>query len=159
MKEPGKKFEEDFKKSCETQGIYVKRLKTRMTPYKNDNEIADFIIYSKPTMFFMETKSTQEKRLAFSIIRPNQALGMEDVSNRFDGILGGFIVQFRLEDGFVHYYVPAKVLMEYVNNDKKSIPISVMESDVRIVKIDATKKRTSVVLDIKKLIESITERK
>jgi len=150
----GQKFEKDFKQSVGSD-MFVLRLKTRMTSYKGDNEIADFLVFSHPNLYVLELKSTKEKRLPFDMIRANQIIGIRKSVVHL-GVYGGILVQFR-EPTYSHYYVPIEVLVEYMEEGKKSIPIADMQSNPRIIEVPFTQKRVSCKLDVQALLERIKE--
>jgi penicillin-binding protein-related factor A (putative recombinase) len=153
MTDPGKKFETDFRKSAPKDALVI-RLKNRMSQYRGDGEIADFLVYSHPNLFVFELKSTKEKRLPFAMIRLNQIMGIEDAVT-YEGVYGGIIVQFR--DPHSHWYVPIKVLKEYIEAGKKSIPLAEMESNKEIIPIQFTIKRVSCILNVEDLLKTIKE--
>lgn len=153
MKDPGKKFETDFKNSMPSDAFCI-RLKTRMTQYKGDGEIADYIVYRRPDLFVFELKSTKEKRLPFVMIRPNQIIGIRQAVRDY-GIAGGFVVQFR--EPYSHWFVPISVLDEYISAGKKSIPIADMKSRKEIIEIPFTIKRITCILNVKDLLDKIKE--
>lgn len=155
MKEFGKKFEQDLGKSCELAGIFSYRIKTRHTQYRGDNEIADYLVYVSPNLFVLELKSTKEKRLPFDMIRLNQITGLIDVA-KFGGVYAGILVQFR-EPEYSHWYIPIEVIEEYIKGDRKSIPIKECQDDPRIIEIPFTKKRVSVLLDVRGFVDKITK--
>lgn len=150
----GQKFEKDFKASVPEHMMLI-RLKTRMSAYKGDNEMADFIVFSSPSLYVLELKSTQEKRLPFDMIRANQIIGIQKSVEKY-GVYGGILVQFR-EPSYSHFYVPITVLVEYIDAGKKSIPIADMHSDNRIIEVPFTQKRVSCKLDIETLLQRIKE--
>lgn len=153
MKDFGKKFEVDFNNSCERVGKLSYRIKTRQTKFVGDNEIADFILYDYPLIYFLELKSTKEKRLPFSMIRANQLVGLRDII-RFKGVGAGVVVQFR-EPTYSHYYVPITVIEEAIIDGKKSLSIKHMQEDDRIIYIPHTQKRVTVELDIETLLNKL----
>lgn len=154
MSEPGKKFELDFKNSA-PDTVFVYRLKTRITPYKGDTEIADYLVYQRPELFVFELKSTKEQRLPFSMLRTNQVLGIREAVYKH-GIAGGFVVQLR--DPYSHWYIPIQVFDKYVERGKKSILLSDMQNDNDIIEIKFTMKRVTCKLDVQDLLNKIKER-
>lgn len=118
---PGAKFEELVKKSFEEEGIFIKRIKTRMTDFKGDNEIADFYVFNDKKLIFLEAKSTQSDRLAFDMIQPNQAVGLYQAS-KFEDIYGGVIVEMRKFDRY--FYIPIELIDYYISKGEMSMNIS-----------------------------------
>jgi penicillin-binding protein-related factor A (putative recombinase) len=152
MKDYGKKFEKDFKDSM-PQGTWHYRIKTRTTSYKGDSEIADSICFRKPNLFIFELKSTKEKRLPFNMLRPNQIYGIQQAVENYD-VYGGILVQLR--EPYYHFYVPIEVLVEYINNGRKSIKLKDVEDDARIIVVPFTVKRVTCQLDINYLLDKIS---
>jgi len=152
----GQKFEKDFKDSVSGDMLCV-RLKTRMTVYKGDNEIADYLVYRHPSIFVFELKTTKEKRLPFDMIRSNQILGIQKAVKHF-GVYGGILVQFR-EPTYSHFYVPIEVLVEYIERGSKSIPISDMHTHPKIIQVEFTQKRVTCKLNVDGLLKAIEEGK
>jgi len=153
MKDYGKKFEQDLADSVTSGGIFCHRIKTRKSQYKGDNEIADFILFKSPSLFVLELKSTQEKRLPFAMIRWNQVDGLE-VADKVPHLYAGILVQFR-EPEYSHFYIPIGLIREYAEQGKKSIPIADCKSDKRIIEVNFWKKRVTVTLDVDTMIELI----
>lgn len=154
MTEYGKKFELDFKNSCDSINTFAYRIKTRHTQYKGDSEIADFIVYRMPHLFIFELKSTKEKRLPFDMIRANQISGLRDVSEKY-GINAGIIVQFR--DPYSHWYIPISIIIEYITKGAKSIPLKDVQELDDAVEIKFTQKRVTVKLDVEDLLSNIAK--
>lgn len=148
---PGKKFEVDFKKSIKDD-VFVHRLKTRQTEYRGDNEIADYLLFRLPNLFVFELKTTKEKRLPFDMIRPNQIIGIR-TALLTRGVLGGFVVQFR--EPYSHWFVPVRVIDEYIECGKKSIPIKDFIDRSDIIEIPFTQKRVSCTLDVNHLLDTL----
>lgn len=151
MKDYGKKFEKDFKDSMPSE-VWYYRIKTRTTSYKGDSEIADSICFRKPNLFIFELKSTKEKRLPFSMIRPNQIQGISRAVQNYD-VYGGILVQLR--EPYYHFYVPIEVLVEYIENGHKSIKLKDIETDSRIIEVPFTVKRVTCQLDVHHLLDKI----
>ena len=151
----GKKFETDFKKSFDGTDIFVYRIKTRVTQYKGDSEIADFLVYKLPILYVLELKSTKEKRLPFDMIRANQILGLLEASKIY-GIEAGVLVQFR--DPYSHWYVPISVIHDYAMSGAKSISIKDMPNINGVIEVPFTQKRVSVKLDVEVLLKKIIEK-
>ena len=139
----GKRLEDDIKKSYQGN-VFIHRLKTRSSGYKNDDEIADFFIFYRGKLIILETKATKEKRLPFSMIRINQAEGIYKAI-KFDNVIGGFLVRFYELDK--HFFVPVSVVEKYLNDGRKSIPIKDMESCEDIIEVFPTKIRKSYKFD------------
>ncbi|MCA1027079.1 Holliday junction resolvase RecU [Cytobacillus kochii] len=118
MSKEGKQFEEDLKKSASDQSIFFYRikdvnpmfLKANTAVSKND---FDCFIYKKPNLFPVELKSTKAKSVSFSekIIKKHQIKALENAS-KYDGLVAGFIFNFRAYDNST-YYVPINEFLKY----------------------------------------------
>ena len=67
-KNKGKIFEDDFKKSCEAQGLWVMRLNDTSLSWQKEktarftpNNICDFIVYRYPYMFLIENNESKSE--------------------------------------------------------------------------------------------------
>lgn len=126
-KNVGKIFEEDLKKSANEQGIFFYRIKdvnpmflkpnTRVS--KND---FDSFIYKKPNLFPIEFKSTGSKSISFDdkIIKKHQIEALEEAS-KYDGLIAGFIFNFREYDNFtVFVHIKDFLEIKYLSESKIS---------------------------------------
>lgn len=120
----GKIFEEDLKKSAEEQGVFFYRIKDVNPMFlKANTKVSqndfDSFLYKKPNLFPVELKSTKNKSFSFSekIIKKHQIEALADAS-KYDGLISGFIFNFREYDGnftaFVHIenFIRIKYLSE-----------------------------------------------
>jgi penicillin-binding protein-related factor A (putative recombinase) len=105
-KNTGKNFEEELKTSAAEQGIFFYRikdvnpmfLKANARVSKND---FDSFIYKKPNLFPIEFKSTGNRSISFDekIIKQHQIDALKDAVE-YDGLIAGFIFNFREYDNF-----------------------------------------------------------
>jgi penicillin-binding protein-related factor A (putative recombinase) len=105
-KNVGKVFEEDLKLSAAEQGVFFYRIKdvnpmflkpnTRVS--KND---FDSFIYKKPNLFPVELKSSGQRSISFDekIIKQHQIDALKEAVE-YDGLIAGFIFNFREYDNF-----------------------------------------------------------
>lgn len=114
----GFKLEDRIAKDLRNGGFHFKRIKTRNSGFKGDNEIADFYVYSIPNLIYLEAKSVKGKVLPFSSIRVNQAVGLHTAS-KTPGVKAGFIVEFREANSMV--YIPIDVIDKQLVQGIKSI--------------------------------------
>lgn len=127
MKNPGKAFEEDIKKSV-PEWCWIYRFKdgtANFTGNKNENvrfqaqNICDFMVMSKDTLLLLELKSHAGASVPFTCIRKNQIEDMTKVNH--PKIKTYFVFNFRdMEKTFA---IKAKELKEYMETTtRKSIP-------------------------------------
>lgn len=114
----GFKLEDKIALSLKREGLHYRRIKTRNSGFKGDDEIADFYVYLHPSLIYLESKSMKGKVLPFSSIRTNQAIGLHEAS-KTEGVGAGFIVEYR-EVGQV-LYIPIYVIDEQLKKGIKSI--------------------------------------
>lgn len=130
-KNEGKKFEEDFKKSCDnTDGVFFYRLKdgsaswggNDLTRFQAKNDFDNFI-YSIYGLCLLELKSTLGKSLPLGNIKQSQIDGLNKAANKnIDKLYAGFIINYR--DCEETYYISVQQLNDFINkNERKSIPI------------------------------------
>lgn len=115
----GKKLEDKFRKWCKESGIYIQRFfdaKSMGRP-EAPTRPADFWIFIKPKLIFVECKHTNEKSLPFGNIRPSQyKAGMASKKYGYDYV---FLVEINDEI----YSIKFQDLMDYIKTTKrKSIP-------------------------------------
>ncbi len=170
MKNAGKIFEEDFKKSVPSY-CYLYRLKDSAQAFgKNTNlrfsskNPCDFFLFdTKDRVFYgFELKSTKEKSISFEYIdKPNestrmvhkhQILGLLDLA-QYDNICAGFMCNFRADDSQKLYYIDINKFMKLYNGIEKC---SFNQNDLLMygaIEIDGTKKRSHYLWDIGKVFK------
>lgn len=134
MKNAGKVFEEDIKKSVPEE-YWIYRFKDGTANFsgsKNENvrfqahNICDFMIMAKENLILLELKTHAGVSIPFNCIRKNQIEEMSKIEH--PKIKAYFILNFR--DNEKTYAVSAKELREYIeNSNRKSIPISWCEEN------------------------------
>ena len=108
----GKVFEGDVKNSCKNQGVYCLRLNDTSLSFIEEKNAkftpknpADFVLFSKPSLFLIECKSTKYKSMSIqreesdnkAMIQAHQINSLIKASN-YDGVYGGFLFNFRDEE-------------------------------------------------------------
>lgn len=152
-KNPGKLFEEDFKKSVPTE-CFVYRFKDGTANFngaKNENvrfqakNICDFMVMTKEYLVLMELKSHASVRIPFSCIRNNQIEEMTKIDH--PKIKTYFIFNFRdLETTFA---IEAQKIKEYMETaQRSSFPLNWCEENG--IKIIGTKKKVRYKYDLEK---------
>jgi penicillin-binding protein-related factor A (putative recombinase) len=105
-KNAGKSFEEQLQTSANEQGIYFYRIKDvpplmlKPNAKVSQNDFDSFV-YRKPNLFPIELKSTQGKSISFQekIIKKHQITALDDAA-KYDGVIAGFIFNFREYENF-----------------------------------------------------------
>ena len=113
-KNPGKTFEDDIKKSCQRDGIFVDRVRDNATSYFDVDQIDslyskenpyDFHIYKYPYLMCVELKHT--KHVSMSIQRDkdekNKMIKLHQIealtnAAQFEGVKSGFLFCFYNEN-------------------------------------------------------------
>jgi len=89
-----KKFEDIVKTELiEVENTLVYRLPDQLSGFKNSTNISDFYFYNYPNLFFLECKSTHEKRFYFRQLTTHQYEGMLKAVE-VDGVKAGVIIWF-----------------------------------------------------------------
>jgi len=154
MKNPGKIFEEDFKKSL--KDVFFLRLTdpsvsfnqacfkcpNNVTRFSKRN-ICDFVVFKTPILYLIELKSVSGKSIPFKNIKKgnkDDRLDKMVESSQKENVLSLFIVNFRQVDNKT-FFCSAKSIQDYMNNSvRKSLPISFFEDYGNFIK--SAKKRT-----------------
>lgn len=118
VKNPGKEFEEDLKSSAKDQGIFFYRIKDVNPLFLKPNAKVsqnnfDSFIYKKPNLFPVEFKSSGQKSISFNekIIKKHQIDALKE-ADTYDGLIAGFIFNFREYDNFT-VFVHIRDFLEY----------------------------------------------
>ena len=126
MKNEGKRFEEDFKKSI-PESCWVYRLRDsagawqggQATRFTSSN-LCDFIVMARDYMYLLELKSIKGKSLPSSCIRVQQLEGLSNI--RHPKMCGAFVINFR--DLEKTYIVQAYKIKEFLESSgRKSVPV------------------------------------
>lgn len=152
-KNPGKIFEEDFKKSCQDQKIFFHRIKDMKVPWDLPEWVKkkiimprneyDSFIFANGHLFPLELKSLDSKSISFSesIIKQHQLDNLEKATD-YNGVIPGLILNFRKDENrafFIHItdFLNYKYIAENDHDNhpyksvkkinQKSIPIAVAE--------------------------------
>jgi penicillin-binding protein-related factor A (putative recombinase) len=174
-KNPGKSFEEDMKQSAKDQGIFFYRIKDVPTMMLKPNAKVsqndfDSFIYKKPNLFPIELKSTANKSISFQekIIKKHQIDALKNAAE-YDGLIAGFIFNFREYDNFTAFvhikdfleiqYLSQKQISEHRFKgklNKSSIGLDICK-EVGI-EINHYKKKVKYRYYIKQLLDSLIEK-
>lgn len=122
-------LEKLVKTSHEVLGIHHRRIKTRNSGFKGDNEIADFYSYYKGNLFYLEVKYTEKKSFPFSMLRPTQASGLYEAS-KFEGVHG--VIVLATEEGKNVYLIDINEINKTIENGKMSLSKKDLEVFPRI---------------------------
>ncbi len=151
MKNNGKKFEEDFKKSVPEDWFFY-RFKDGTGSWGGNSKvrfqssnICDFMIFNGD-LYLLELKSHKGKSLPLSCIRPNQLKEMFKASQK--GVGAYIIVNF--SDLKITYKLHIKWVKYFIDNfTRKSIPLYYFEALGDL--INSEKKITRYRYDLKEV--------
>ncbi|WP_297428722.1 Holliday junction resolvase RecU [Clostridium sp.] len=159
-KNPGKVFEEDFKKSV-PEDCWIYRFKDGTANFngqKNENvrfqakNICDFQVMTSKKLYLLELKSHASVSIGFDCIRENQINEMTKIDH--PRIKAYFIFNFRdLEKTFAIEAIKVRVFMETAN--RKSFPFTWCEENG--IEIKGGKKRTRWSYDLNKFFNETEE--
>jgi penicillin-binding protein-related factor A (putative recombinase) len=126
VKNPGKEFEEQLKQSAKDQNIFFYRIKDVNPLFLKPNAKVsqnnfDSFIYKKPNLFPVELKSTAQKSISFEekIIKKHQIQALKE-ADEYDGLIAGFIFNFREYDNFT-VFIHIKDFLEIQYLSQKQI--------------------------------------
>ena len=172
-KNAGKIFEDDVKKSCQRDDIFVDRVRDNATSYFDTDKIDslyskenpyDFHIYKYPYLMCLELKYT--KHVSMSIQQneeeKNKMIKLHQIealtkASQFEGIKAGFLFCFYNEqiNQESTYYMPIQNFNNFLKStDKKSINIIDVVT-YGCIKVDQVKLRTHYHYHIKELFDKI----
>lgn len=159
-KNPGKAFEEDFKKSV-PEDCFVYRFKDGTANFngaKNENvrfqakNICDFMVMTKEDLVLMELKSHAKVSIGFDCIRNNQIEEMSKIQH--PKIKTYFIFNFRdMEKTFA---IESKKIKEYMETaERGSFPFKWCEENG--IEIIGTKKKVRYKYDLVKFFDEMED--
>lgn len=120
---PGKTFEEDFRKSFSSHvDISIDRFKDPMGGFKGEANICDFVVYEFPYQFYFELKSYDEKSIPMTAITVNQFEGLMGKAY-IRGVHAGVLLKYRWKDVNEVHYLDIRKINELKAEGKKSISI------------------------------------
>lgn len=155
MKNPGKKFEEDFKNSVPKELFYY-RLIDGTSSWDGGNarfqakNICDCIVMGKEWLRLIELKSFKGKSFPFGNIDEKNLAKMVEAAYKSGSRVEAYII-FNFRDLEKTFVASAREVKWYIENaDRKSIPLSWFEDEPRCFsnKIPQTLKRTRYSYDL-----------
>ena len=172
-KNKGKIFEDDVKRSCQRDDLFVDRVRDNATSYFDVDQIEsmyskenpyDFHIYKYPNLLCLELKHTKHVSISIQrtkdedkkMIRYHQIEALTNAS-QFYGVKAGFLFCFFNEDTDSEstYYMPIQNFNKFLESeDKKSINI-IDVVRYGCVKVEQVKLRTHYHYDISGLFDKI----
>lgn len=151
-----KEFEQQiFKAFNEIPGVSIDRIPDQVTKYKGSSQnICDYLVYYKPTLYYIECKTVHGNTLPFSNIRDNQWVGLSDKS-KIPGVQAGVICWWVDHD--VTLYLPIQVLLQVASAGGKSVRYDIysplVPNDNGIISIPGKKKRVYFDYDVSEFLE------
>lgn len=152
-KNRGKGFEREVRDGFEKiLDVSVDRLKDTQARFKDNDNVADFIIYSEPTQIYIECKTRRGNTLNFkNDIRPNQWQGLYEKS-LIKGVKAGILVWFIDHD--ITAWVDIATLQEMRANGEKSLHYKDIEK-YNLFKVSARKKQVYYEYDFYPLLQEL----
>jgi recombination protein U len=158
MKNPGKKFEEDFKASIPAN-VFYHRIPDSAQSWGEGENIRftpkspfDAILYAKPLLLLLELKSTQGTSLPFDKIRDHQIQQLKEANSK-PGATAGFVINFRKYGRT--FFVNIEDFCGFIGSTtKKSIN---MDDVIKCggIEIQAEKKRVRYRYDVRDFTERV----
>lgn len=156
MNNPGKIFEEDFKKSVPEEMLLLRQKdaggwgKSSSTRFTISN-ICDFVLFTGHRLFMLELKSFKGKSFSITNVRENQTKGLTHCSGK-QGVKSGFILNFR--DYNRTFFLSIEEFNQFIReNTRKSIPLEHCEEFC--IELRAKRKVTRYRYDITEFIRSV----
>lgn len=158
MKNNGKRFEENFKKSVPND-VFFYRFRDSGTSFGSNDKvrftpsnIADCELFDGNRLYLLELKSIKGKSIPFGNIRENQIKELARAS-KYKNIISGIVIEFSTIDRA--FFINIDYIVEFLlNADRKSIPLNYCEE--KGTEIEITKKRVNNSFNIKKMILDIS---
>lgn len=154
----GKGFEKEIREAFEREGnISVDRLKDTQARFKDNDNVADFIIYQYPYEIYIECKSRRGNTLNFkNDIRPNQWEGLQ-MKSTIKGVSAGIIVWFI--DHEMTAYIGIDELLRLRAKGYKSLNIKDLQNkEIEFVEIEGVKKQVYYKYNLKSLLDYIQKK-
>lgn len=178
MKNSGKIFEDDFRKSIDSKDpdIYLLRLKDEAQAFQKQAKFShknpfDFLVFDGKNgkLYGFELKTTKFKYMTFDDLYDNKEQGkmihlhqIKSLINMIpkNNVDGGFLFNFRDEEENIEktYYMPIKKFCKMAANLNKK---SFNEKDLieySAIHVEGIKKRTHYRWDIKNLLSELNEK-
>ena len=141
----GKDFEALVKRYMNNvPNVMVERLYDSTNGFKNIKTPADFLVYKKPTLYYIECKSTDGGTIPFSRLTQLDELYSK---KSIDGIRAGFLIWYK--DLQRTYWCEADYVKEMKDCGARSINIKTLNatSDNRVILISASYPRVYGIYD------------
>lgn len=160
-KNEGKKFEEDFKTSCEkVENLFCYRFKDGSSAWGGNDKtrfqatnICDMEVFYQTKLVLLELKSTLGASLPYGNIKDHQITDMSKaLDTKAENIFVGFLINFR--DYAETFYMSIEQFNTYKNNtERKSIPIEFCRKNC--IQVKQEQKRVRYSYDIKEFINKL----
>lgn len=132
----GKQFEEKFKEDFKKlEDHSIDRLYDVMNGYKNIKQVADFIGYLYPNIFYLEIKSHAGASIPFVNITQYDNLKKKV---GIKGVRSGVVLWLYDKDKI--YYIPTSTITQMKNDGEKSVGLRHVDK-YRMIEIPSIKKR------------------
>ena len=162
-KNEGKKFEDDFKQSCEkVDNLFVYRFRDGTSSWNKSEEnqtrfqatnICDMEIFYQGKLVLLELKSLLKSSLPFGNIKNSQTEGLTKAFNKnASNMFIGFLVNFR--DYEETYFMSIDQFNQYITEaERKSIPIDYFRN--HCILLEQTKKKVRYNYNIEKFMNDL----
>ena len=151
----GKKFEQLIKQQfLEIPNVSVDRVHDQTTGYKGSSNICDFVVYKKPTLYYIECKTVHGNILPFSNITERQWTGLL-TKTKIPGVIAGVLCWW--VDKGVTRFIPIQVLEYWKQYGHKSLRYdesTPCECHHKIIDIPGKKKRVFYEYNLRYLLDA-----
>lgn len=159
MKNKGKIFEQNFKKSVPSSIFYYRfRDGTgNFNGQKNENvrfqqkNMCDCMLFDGNNLYLLELKNHKGSSLPFSCIRENQLKELS-MAQYYSNVISGIIINF--EDNEKCYFMFINQITDFIRtSDRKSIPIKYCQENGILIEME--KLKTNYKYNINKMINDL----
>lgn len=150
----GKDFEAKIKEAFEkVPNCSIDRIHDQVSGYAGSCNIADFIIYKKPRMLYLECKCCYGNTLPFSNITNNQWKGLLEKSE-INGVIAGVVIWFIDLDKTI--FISIQTLQQMKKDGLKSVNAKTFDPmEYEAIQISGEKKRIFFDYDMEKFLHDI----
>lgn len=154
----GKQFEAEIRKALEkVEDISIDRIQDPMGGFMGVRTFADFTIYHKPNLIYLELKAIHGNRLNLNHnVSKNQWIGL-GLKSQIKGVIAGLVVWYIEHDKT--YYIPFKTLLNARNEGLKSISVKdIIEGKHEALELRGKKRRVFYTYDGECFIKELKKR-
>lgn len=173
MKNKGKIFEEQFKKSAQQEGIFIHRIRDNAMSYVESEStfthknMCDFLVYKMPYLYAFELKHTTYPSIGIQtspnedikMIQYEQIRLMNDAS-QYEGVVAGLILSFentKIETEST-FFIEINRFIDFLTETKKKSINMIDIAKYGGIRLKQQKKRINYHYEIQNLLSQINQK-